>query len=688
MNYVEQLKKQISTVTNDRNKYVTKYQKYKQLYFASLNSTQNMYLNYIFTLENYSINLKKFECELNTLEFFYNIYFSPFNIDSWFRKNHEFMIKRTLNEILESYDYVDFIEEKSFVLGYLQYLRNLIMYHLKSGTCITIYSVHLDEPYIAVITKDVVQIINRFHNETFIEIGETKLDIFNINKHILLQFLFNPFWETSLYMHYEFDSYKIIKKNSEIINVPYELFIDARNPEWMDTFMEDYVNPYFDRLNIDFDSFQNTFYDLILNYDIDIEIIHSLWSLLQEIRNKLCGSDKVVFYNQYNDYETDKKQIKWMQAPPQIQSYTELTTGKRNLFTSDEIALVSSKKIIAVSPSDLCLILPSIFENNVKLLDVMACFLTNKKELPQDHIRRDIIVNQFKNLSKNLYLSNYGLEFLLYLLNRSSEENDYNILSSYIWDERLWKLNYIMVRISYINFFDVINNNTSLDWKDINILLSLQVSIESKIACIIYSYHFGLFYPYSVYYWENNPKLMLQMIKRKNPKKIFFDTSILLESKQLQIGITKKEINMSDIYSGYLFNSSDISKINLNKCTYLSYKSDHSIVELQNILSHFFSNIKKIQEISFFEDDSFTFINIVVNEFIKKDIFSLIIRHSRLIVPTSLEFTLLINEQYVQFRMNKYYYERTDNNQNFIHIKIDKKNIEYIKYLIYTLATK
>ena len=38
--------------------------------------------------------------------------------------------------------------------------------------------------------------------------------------------------------------------------------------------------------------------------------------------------------------------------------------------------------------------------------------------------------------------------------------------------------------------------------------------------------------------------------------------------------------------------------------------------------------------------------------------------------------------------MNKYYYERTDNDQNFITIKIDKKNIEYIKYFIYTLATK
>ena len=185
MNYVEQLKQQILTLNNERNKYISKYQKYKQLYFSSINSIQNQHLNYVFTLENYSSTLKKLEFELNTLEYFYNIYFSSFNIDSWFKKTNDIFIRRTIDEILLSFNKIELINKKSLTLGYLQHLRNFIMYNLKCGKVIKIYSIHLDEPFIALISKDIVQIINRFHSDSCIEIDDTKINLFNFNKHII-----------------------------------------------------------------------------------------------------------------------------------------------------------------------------------------------------------------------------------------------------------------------------------------------------------------------------------------------------------------------------------------------------------------------------------------------------------------------------------------------------------------------
>jgi hypothetical protein len=424
-------------------------------------------------------------------------------------------------------------------------------------------------------------------------------------------------------------------------------------------------------------------YDLILNYSLDSEIANSLWNILQEMINKLNNSQKVVFYNKFNDYNTNKKQIKWYLSKPQVNLYNlnELTSGKKNLFSTEEIELISTKKIMQMSPSDLGLILPSILENNIKLLDVMICFLQTTKELTQDTIRRDIIINQFKKMEKTtLYLSAYGLDFLLYLLERSSEENEYKILTSYIWDENIWKLNYVMTHKSYLNFFDIINNNTSIEWKDLKILLLLPTSIESKIATLIYAYKNGVLMSSMAYYWDANPKLMLEIITNKN---FNFKSPTLIEFIDTKIEqiVLKNEILQCNIYASYLFNSENIDKILLNKNTFLTFNSDNSNVELQEILTHFLQQIKTIKDIHLYMDDHFTEIKIMVDEFVSNDIFSLIIKNSRLISPLKIEYSVCVNKHCFQYRFNKFFYG--EDYHKYIYIKIDKVPIELIKWIIY-----
>jgi hypothetical protein len=682
MNYVEQLKQQIALVSNDRNKYVTKYQKYKQLYTSSITSAQNQYVNYVFSMENYLTSLKMFECEMSTIEFFYDIYFSPFSIDSWFKRNNTILIKRTLSEIFEPFNYVNVtvLKEKSYSLEYLQYLRNLVMFHLKQGHTISIYSVHLDEPYIVTITKDVFQVINKYHNESCLCIGNThKIEIFNMNKHYLLQFIVNPFWETSLYIPSTIDTNKIIKKNSDIINIPYNFSIDSRNPEWEDDFIDDFVNPYFDNDQIDFDAYNQIIIDLILDYDLDSEITHTLWNLLMEMREKLRSSDKIQFLNNANEFTTTciKKQVIWMNTTSPYIDYEklyELASGSKNLFSNDEISLVESRKIVHMSPSDLYLILPSIFENNHKLLDVMSCYLTKKSDIPQDPVRRDIIVNQFKKMSKENveYLSAYGVDFLFHLLTRDSESNDYTILSSFIWDERLWQLNYIMTKISYINFFDIINKDSKITWKDMSFLLGLNSSIESKIAVIIYAHRTGYLFPDLVVYWDNNPKQMLQIIKYKEVELLPLHNRKRLPNKDFktqQKESLDKEISSTNVYGCYLFKIQEFNKLNLEKKTFLSFKNENHIVEFQHLIRHLMYAIKTLKNIEHFYDDSFSYLKI---EFEKEDIFNLLMIRGKLLTPLRINYSISLNSHYLEYKMGKFYYTSSTSNNNFIFIQSDK----------------
>lgn len=674
MNYIDNLKNQIIKISSDRAKYIQKCNKYKQLYYTSLNSVQNQYLNYVFTMDNYASALKKLEFEFNTLEFFYNIYFCPFNIDGWFKKNTEILIKRTLNEILLPFNEVQINNERPFNLSYLKYLRNLVMFNLKKGVVIRFECIHLDEPYIALLTKDTIQVYNKFHNESKLFFNETSMEIFNINKHILLQFILNPFWDTELYSEFNYVTNKIINKDDTIVEIPYELYIDTRNPEWLELLLEDYINPYFDNVVIDFDKFTEMIFDLILNYNISIK--NELFTLLLDMRNKLLNSDKVVFYNKHNDYTTSKKQIKWSFSIPQVNLYNTsyLTSGKRNLFTEDEINLITSKKILKMSPSDLGLILPSIMENNEKILNIIPCFLQEHKDLMQDNTRREIIINQFKKMEKTtLYLSSYGLEFIMHLLDKSPEENNYNVLVSYIWDHRLWKLNYQMTRLSYLNLFDIINNNAEYQWKEIEKLLKMELSIESKIATLIFNFKNKINNMDICYYFERNPEKMLKVITDKNYNLEYTDT-IDFTFNPIEIQKSTTEIKTADLFTCYLFNTTNIDKFNFNIKTFLTQNYG-----LQEIISNFLNCIEEIKRITLFTDDNFSEIKIEVLKYCKVNLFDLITISGKLITPDNLDYLVSINGSCVEYRYTKFYYSTST--ECCLYIRTDKQPIEYIKSL-------
>jgi hypothetical protein len=204
-----------------------KYKRLKEKLLSKLNNELDNKLEYIFENEDYATKLKFFEFEGSTLELFYNLFFNPFNIDAWLNKSTNILIRRQIKDILAPFDdseITPIIDINS--IGFLKSIRNYVMTKIKKGEIVNIKSSFLNQTYICNISINSFQILNKYHKENCIDsyiLSEP------INKHILLQFILNPFWNTNGFITQKLeDDNMIINNNWSKIELDFPITIDGR----------------------------------------------------------------------------------------------------------------------------------------------------------------------------------------------------------------------------------------------------------------------------------------------------------------------------------------------------------------------------------------------------------------------------------------------------------------------------
>ena len=508
--------------------YYLKYQKIKERLLNENSSILENQLEYIFQDEKYINKLKLLEFDLFTIEYFYNIFFNRFNIDSWLNKSILSSITLELNKILQPFTHSNELTsiDNTYSLGFFQNLRNYLMYQLSQNKTIKIYSNSLEISYICILTSDKIVLFNKYHsfNKIIIEDSEEINLKFNIDKHILIQFLINPFWcvETSE-INKEFSN-KIINPDWSIINISEDMFLNSTLKKFNENFIEKYINTELELDIVNINSIIDKLYYIINLQNVHYIIKYNIFNIIKSLRDKIETSTDLVILNEPNyDNEELEKQIIYSFIKPIHLLQKNVILDKRNVFTKKEIELYNNSNLTDLNPDDLAIVLPIIFENKQNLIDISHCFFQNKSEIPKDKIRKDILLSQIPNVNGKKSFSVYGIKYLLEANNKKIE-----LKSHFIWNETLWLFNMKMMELTKYDLFDLINNQSWLTYKNILTLLELPLSIESKIIGLLTCYELQSFENLVFFYLEYNMDKLLHHLKEYsipslsiNKKKIF-----------------------------------------------------------------------------------------------------------------------------------------------------------------------
>ena len=201
----------------------------------------------------------------------------------------------------------------------------------------------------------------------------------------------------------------------------------------------------------------------------------------------------------------------------------------------------------------------------------------------------------------------------------------------------------------------------------------MELSIESKIATLIFNFKNKINNMDICYYFERNPEKMLKVITDKNYNLEYTDT-IDFTFNPIEIQKSTTEIKTADLFTCYLFNTTNIDKFNFNIKTFLTQNYG-----LQEIISNFLNCIEEIKRITLFTDDNFSEIKIEVLKYCKVNLFDLITISGKLITPDNLDYLVSINGSCVEYRYTKFYYSTST--ECCLYIRTDKQPIEYIKSL-------
>ena len=122
------------------NNYLLKYGRLKEKYMNKISAATSIKYDYVFENESYVKKLKSLEFEIPTVEYLYNLYFYPFNVDSWFKQLVNTLITRSVDDILKHFTKVQLTEAKNDdSLAYIQNIRDYVIWNLKVGNEIKLY---------------------------------------------------------------------------------------------------------------------------------------------------------------------------------------------------------------------------------------------------------------------------------------------------------------------------------------------------------------------------------------------------------------------------------------------------------------------------------------------------------------------------------------------------------------------
>jgi len=644
-----------------------KYKRLKEKLLSKLNNELDNKLEYIFENEDYATKLKYFEFEGSTLELFYNLFFNPFNIDAWLNKSTNILIRRQIKDILAPFDNSEItpiIDINS--IGFLRSIRNYVMTKIKKGEIVNIKSSFLNQTYICNISINSFQILNKYHKENCID---SYILPEPINKHILLQFILNPFWNTNGFITQKLDGDNmIINNNWSIIELDFPITIDGRFTDIENQIIENYFNPLLDNQVIYLNQIQQQVHSLIKNSSIDYCIRENIFNVYQLATDKLLNNKELIITNELVD-ET-KRTVIWNCSEPKY-NIEKLLEGKRNLFSRSEWEHIYRTDIIDIQPSDLGIILPLLFEGKEELLNIVSYFAQDGPHFLSNTTRKDIIISQSSGLKGTKHLSNYGLEYILKAVSRPI-----NVKMHFIWDKELWKFNHQLMNFSKFDLFHFIDNQTWLNYQQILYLVTLQTSVESKISTLFICRRLQKFYRHLPDFFDTNIHLMLD-----DTLNLSIQDFEVLKS-PIKLSTFSQIIDSSMFYAYYLINSLDFK----NSITLKLFNTTGilllSISEQIVFVTNHIKNIISINEFKLHTEQETVLLEFSCND---KSPWEILLINGKIPLFNDIKIQITLEESCLYFDKKIFWYEQKSEKQLFTVIM---KRELYNKFYANLITTK
>lgn len=567
-----------------------RYKRLKEKLLLKLDA-QEQKLEYIFENEGYISKLKFFELEGDTIELFYNLYFNPFNLDSWLQKSINLLVKQNIENILESFCKREITSiNDAHSLGYLRNLRDFVMYKLKNNETVIFRSQYLTQTYVCIINIKTIQLFNKYHKENTITVGKEIFEIQPLNKHLLLQFVLNPFWNNNGYITTNYtDENKIVNTNWEVIDSRFSF--DCRVLNIQDQVIEKYFNVLLEEDLIDLNKIEKDVYYLLKIEKVDYFLKEFFFETYQKVKEKVLNHEEIrVVQDEVEDPED--KTVVWECAEP-LFDIENLLLGKRNLFSKLERQQILDSELSSLSLSDLGIVLPLLFDGKNNLMNIIHYFFQNKPYFQQNSTRKAVMASQFPEIKGSKYISNYGIEFIL-----KAQNKNINLKTQIIWDSRLWKFNQNIMHLTCYDIFDFIDNQS---YHNLMALLNSKVSVESQISTLMLCRKTQQFCSFVPYFYESNLNYLFEEDGlRLNLYKI----------KKEKVDITKYSvcIEPSMVYANYLIDNMQIDNIiglkSLNYGGNLDFMYELNVSNQIKILTKDLREKITIEEFKYFEAEN------------------------------------------------------------------------------------
>lgn len=613
--------------------------------------------------------LNNFEIDINLTELIYNIFFYPFNIDKWLSKDIYDFINFDLKYKMNNNNNNLFNLNLTDNLFSLDKIRNFIFSNLDKN--INIYSNNNNISYVCIYKNNRIKIFNTEHNDNKI-ICEKDTYILNenINKHLLLHYILNPFWIQNLnknYFHenrtkilnnnynkiiiYNNDNEKIIITDNNIMSC----ILDNHNINFENLFIKNIINLFFKIKPINFNKFDKTIMIIINHNRIDLELKKILWNnyirvceIINKRKNnilwKICKKEIIVKESNISIYDLNEKEIQKL-------------------------------RILNINGNDLFLLIPLIYKNKY-LINVLPIFFSNNSELPYNLIREKIINSFFdNNYNGKKYISHYGYEYIIENIDTKINLLKYN--PNFIINEKLYILSK-EIEICSNNNLDLFillseNKNNIFTNKKIYDIVNSKfcLKIKALFLIIIHKNNLSFYNNDLLHFFNNNLEILINAYQ--NLIQLKKNYNIKYKNFNFKIDNDYKNIQSYDIIIQYLTNN----RINFNKINILKY---NNLFEYQNLILFLNKNIENADFI--INNKKILISNITWKKYIC-NIYDIIINNNKVLYfNDNFKFIINFDNKSYLYQNNKIYFKRYDSYlQNNIYIETEY-NDNYLYWLL------
>lgn len=529
-----------------------KYHRLKERYLQKLNDTMSVRLNYIFENNHFISQLKVLEFECSLQEFFYNLFFYPFNIDAWLKKLAVPLQKWSVQQILRPFSSLELstaVNDGS--LAYLQNLRDYVLFQVKDGRKLVFHGNSMNQSFMMEVSQNSFKCFNKYTKENGVYIDDKFVSLsIELNKHILVQFILNPFWQTDYEIgedKYEQLSNIYISRRWELVPIEEDIFIDARSEQLESNIVAEFVNLQLQQNDINLNNITDILFKVIRKPFCDFETRQVLWKIANRLEEKVKTSKDINLVQTPVGVIEEAKNIFFNCAKPTWKELHSGVVNKRTLLTETEIFNVCNTYLIDVAPGDLGYLLPLLFCEKPNLQNILMCFLQSQPELPRDSILEKVITSQIPEAKGKKYISLYGIS---YLINAKNKQVD--IKSSILWDESLWELNHYMMKYTKYDIFDILDKNETLTYALLNSTMNQKVSLYTKIAFLILHKTNACQDVNILYSLENHPDIVMSILVddiRYAIKECGFKVS---NKNYIVPQIDLRRVSLSELYASFL----------------------------------------------------------------------------------------------------------------------------------------